>query len=71
MRISATSVDVEYSLVGFQVGKALLSCERQKISGAVAQLGEHLPCTQGVVGSSPIRSIPQYTCGRRYTRALI
>ena len=26
--------------------------------GAVAQLGEHLPCTQGVVGSNPIRSIP-------------
>ena len=25
--------------------------------GAVAQLGEHLPCTQGVVGSNPIRSI--------------
>jgi hypothetical protein len=24
--------------------------------GAVAQLGEHLLCTQGVVGSSPIRS---------------
>ncbi len=27
--------------------------------GAVAQLGEHLLCTQGVVGSSPIRSMPQ------------
>ena len=27
--------------------------------GAVAQLGEHLPCTQGVVGSNPIRSIPR------------
>ena len=29
--------------------------------GAVAQLGEHLPCTQGVVGSNPIRSIPHHT----------
>ena len=27
--------------------------------GAVAQMGEHLPCTQGVVGSNPIRSIPR------------
>src|SRR2546422_5324995 len=25
--------------------------------GAVAQLGEHLVCNQGVVGSNPIRSI--------------
>jgi hypothetical protein len=25
--------------------------------GAVAQMGEHLPCTQGVVGSNPIRSM--------------
>ena len=24
--------------------------------GGVAQLGEHLPCTQGVVGSNPIVS---------------
>ena len=25
-------------------------------NGGLAQLGEHLPCTQGVVGSSPITS---------------
>ncbi len=27
-------------------------------TGAVAQLGEHLVCNQGVVGSNPIRSTP-------------
>src|SRR2546427_11130688 len=27
------------------------------VQGAVAQLGEHLVCNQGVVGSNPIRSI--------------
>ncbi len=26
--------------------------------GAVAQLGEHLVCNQGVAGSIPVRSIP-------------
>ena len=25
-------------------------------NGVLAQLGEHLPCTQGVIGSIPIRS---------------
>jgi hypothetical protein len=28
--------------------------------GAVAQLGEHLVCNQGVVGSNPIRSMLPY-----------
>lgn len=32
----------------------LLSC---KTFGAVAQLGEHLVCNQGVAGSIPVRSI--------------
>ena len=32
----------------------LLSC---KAFGAVAQLGEHLLCKQGVAGSIPVRSI--------------
>jgi hypothetical protein len=27
-----------------------------KEEGAIAQLGEHLPCTQGVVGSIPTGS---------------
>jgi hypothetical protein len=30
--------------------------EDQKDNGAIAQLGEHLPCTQGVVGSIPTGS---------------
>ena len=28
--------------------------------GGVAQLGEHLPCKQGVMGSNPIISIPTW-----------
>ena len=35
------------------------------IYGGVAQLGEHLPCKQGVMGSNPIIST---TSGRRTTR---
>ena len=30
-----------------------------KIHGGVAQLGEHLPCKQGVMGSNPIISTKQ------------
>ena len=29
---------------------------RKEIYGGVAQLGEHLPCKQGVMGSNPIIS---------------
>ena len=36
---------------------------RARVNGGVAQLGEHLPCKQGVMGSNPIISTsPQ--CGR-------
>jgi hypothetical protein len=31
------------------------------VRGAVAQLGEHLLCKQGVAGSIPVRSIKMYT----------
>ena len=31
------------------------------VQGAVAQLGEHLVCNQGVVGSNPIRSTDRMT----------
>ena len=31
-------------------------------SGAVAQLGEHLVCNQGVTGSIPVRSMPYFEC---------
>src|SRR5207244_6315317 len=37
-----------------------LSCS---LFGAVAQLGEHLVCNQGVVGSNPIRSTASFICG--------
>ena len=35
------------------LGKAIASISKE---GAVAQLGEHLPCTQGVSGSIPLSS---------------
>ena len=37
------------------------------IIGGVAQLGEHLPCTQGVIGSNPFTStnLGRKTEGRR------
>ena len=34
----------------------LISAINQMIYGGVAQLGEHLPCKQGVMGSNPIIS---------------
>ena len=36
---------------------------KRKRNGGVAQLGEHLPCKQGVMGSNPIISINQ-ECGK-------
>ena len=33
--------------------------------GALAQLGEHLPCTQGVSGSIPLGSTIFYLCDDR------
>ena len=37
----------------------MLVADRQSLQviGAVAQLGEHLVCNQGVAGSIPVRSI--------------
>ena len=35
--------------------------------GAVAQLGEHLLCKQGVTGSIPVRSIPWFVGEPRFT----
>ena len=37
---------------------------RDKIRGGVAQLGEHLPCKQGVMGSNPIISTSGRAAGR-------
>ena len=39
-------------------------CKQIRQNGGVAQLGEHLPCKQGVMGSIPIIS----TKGERKTR---
>ena len=41
-------------------GKLRSACQRSKVAqllyGGVAQLGEHLPCKQGVSGSIPLVS---------------
>ena len=34
---------------------------KTQLNGGVAQLGEHLPCKQGVMGSNPIISTNQVT----------
>ena len=41
---------------------------RLAILGAVAQLGEHLLCKQGVAGSIPVRSIPSEVAPRSYLK---
>ena len=33
-----------------------LFCEEREKDGGIAQLVEHLPCKQGVIGSNPITS---------------
>ena len=33
-----------------------LFCEEREEDGGIAQLVEHLPCKQGVIGSNPITS---------------
>ena len=38
--------------------------------GGVAQLGEHLPCKQGVMGSNPIISTMRYGIGQKRTLKL-
>ena len=38
------------------------------IFGGIAQLGEHLPCTQGVGGSNPFASILETRDGKPETR---
>ena len=46
----------------------IIEKEQTRKDGGVAQLGEHLPCKQGVMGSNPIISTifktePQSGCG--------
>ena len=38
----------------------------RKLLGALAQLGEHLLCKQGVIGSIPIRSTNVLFCGAKH-----
>ena len=62
---------VEFTLVSFEGSRILLTGNRQEardtrqiprgiplghICGGIAQLGEHLPCKQGVNGSIPFIS---------------
>ena len=46
--------------------------KRRKLQpyGGVAQLGEHLPCKQGVMGSNPIISTMRYGTGQKRTLKL-
>ena len=43
-------------------------CDSDEVRGAVAQLGEHLLCKQGVVGSIPISSTSLSGGGGRWER---
>ena len=42
----------------------------KETNGGVAQLGEHLPCKQGVMGSNPIISTRGKKMERGYTAIL-
>ena len=46
----------ELLLFNFQGSEMILEKEQTRKHGGVAQLGEHLPCKQGVMGSNPIIS---------------
>ena len=55
-RPEAQIASTELLLFNFQ-GSAMIFGKRNKPgNGGVAQLGEHLPCKQGVMGSNPIIS---------------
>ena len=55
-RSADTEQSAELIVVQFSVTERLLGRPRY---GGVAQLGEHLPCKQGVMGSIPIISTSQ------------
>ena len=50
----------KYSFVAIAVRFSMIDRE-MKLHGGVAQLGEHLPCKQGVMGSNPIISTSRET----------
>ena len=48
-------------LSGVEVTFTLFNLEGTRVDGGIAQLGEHLLCKQGVIGSSPIISTKKWT----------
>ena len=54
MLLSKQSSKVGASAIALSSFEGTRKCELN--NGGVAQLGEHLPCKQGVIGSSPIIS---------------
>ena len=59
--------DINVSFVSLEIDQnknlgMIIEKEQTRRYGGVAQLGEHLPCKQGVMGSIPIIS----TTGRRW-----
>ena len=50
-----------FNFQGSETGRPELIIEKEQTRryGGVAQLGEHLPCKQGVMGSNPIISTSQ------------
>ena len=48
-----------FALISTKIDGGLGDSERN--TGAIAQLGEHLPCTQGVSGSIPLSSTNSIT----------
>ena len=50
------AASTELLLFNFQGSEMILEKEQTRKHGGVAQLGEHLPCKQGVMGSNPIIS---------------
>ena len=47
----------------------VLDFQGTKPTGGVAQLGEHLPCKQGVSGSNPLISTSKLEMGRGQLRS--
>ena len=60
-KIPKTNDSREY--VKVKETKPIYSLKSHLIDGGVAQLGEHLPCKQGVMGSNPIISTTRHGSG--------
>ena len=58
--------------MGEQVAAGLkFKGQARPLNGGVAQLGEHLPCKQGVKGSNPSISIGQTGCPKNRPKVLL